>query len=219
MWAMTETGRLISDNFEPIKIHTRSFGKVDVGVEAKIIDANGNTLKPNEPGEFVIRNSVKEPRKGFFCGYLKDDKATEDSWENGWFHTGDSAIYDEDGYFHFLDRMKNIIRRAGENIAAAEIEAIITKHDKVRQVAVLAVPDEIREEEVMACIVLKDYEQASHEISLEIIKWCRNFLHILNYQAGFYSWKTFRLEHHKKSKKLIFFKRISIQEHLMVLLT
>ena len=176
MWAMTETGRLISDNFEPRKIHTRSFGKVDIGVEAKIIDANGNTLKANEPGEFVIRNSAKEPRKGFFSGYLKDDKATEDSWQNGWFHTGDSAIYDEDGYFYFLDRMKNIIRRAGENIAAAEIEAIITKHDKVRQVAVLAVPDEIREEEVMACIVLKDYKQASHEISLDIIKWCRKFL-------------------------------------------
>ena len=59
---------------------------------------------------------------------MKDNKATEDSWQNGWFHTGDSAIYDEDGYFYFLDRMKNIIRRAGENIAAAEIEAIITKH-------------------------------------------------------------------------------------------
>ena len=176
MWAMTETGRLISDNFEPRKIHTRSFGKVDNGVEAKIIDANGNTLGANEPGEFVIRNSAQEPRKGFFSGYLKDEKATEDSWHKGWFHTGDSAIYDEDGYFYFLDRMKNIIRRAGENIAAAEIEAIITKHDKVRQVAVMAVPDEIREEEVMACIVLKDYKQASHEISLEIIEWCREFL-------------------------------------------
>ena len=176
MWAMTETGRLISDNFEPRKIHTRSFGKVDIGVEAKIIDANGNTLKANEPGEFVIRNSAKEPRKGFFSGYLKDDKATEDSWQNGWFHTGDSAIYDEDGYFYFLDRMKNIIRRAGENIAAAEIEAIITKHDKVRQVAVLAVPDEIREEEVMACIVLKEYQQASYETSLDIIEWCKEFL-------------------------------------------
>ena len=173
---MTETGRLISDNFEPRKIHTRSFGKVDVGVEAKIIDANGNTLKPNEPGEFVIRNSGKEPRKGFFSGYLKDHKATEDSWQNGWFHTGDSAICDEGGYFYFIDRMKNIIRRAGENIAAAEIEAIITKHHKVKQVAVMAVSDEIREEEVMACIVLKEYHQASYETSLEIIKWCKEFL-------------------------------------------
>jgi len=107
---------------------------------------------------------------------LKDKKATEDSWQNGWFHTGDSAIYDEDGYFYFLDRMKNIIRRAGENIAAAEIEAIITKHDKVKQVAVLAVPDEIREEEVMACIVLKENLEASLETSLDIIDWCREFL-------------------------------------------
>ena len=72
--------------------------------------------------------------------------------------------------------MKNIIRRAGENIAAAEIEAIITKHDKVRQVAVMAVSDDIREEEVMACIVLKEYQQASYETSLEIIKWCKEFL-------------------------------------------
>ena len=63
MWAMTETGRLISDNFEQ-EDHTRSFGKVDIGVEAKIIDANGNTLKANEPG-FVIRNSAKEPERVF----------------------------------------------------------------------------------------------------------------------------------------------------------
>ena len=142
----------------------------------KLLMLMATLLKANEPGEFVIRNSAKEPRKGFFSGYLKDNKATEDSWQNGWFHTGDSAIYDEDGYFYFLDRMKNIIRRAGENIAAAEIEAIITKHDKVRQVAVLAVPDEIREEEVMACIVLKENQEASLETSLDIIKWCKEFL-------------------------------------------
>ena len=156
MWSMTEVGRLISDNHEPRQIHTRSFGRVNPWVEAMIIDEHGNELPADTPGELVIRHSADAPRKGFFSGYLKNAEATEEAWKGGWFHTGDAAVRDASGAFYFMDRKKNIIRRAGENIAAAEIEACLNAHPKAKQVAVLAAPDEVREEEVMACVVVRE---------------------------------------------------------------
>ncbi len=95
----------------------------------------------------------RQPRHGFFSGYLKNEKATEEAWRGGWFHTGDVVRQDASGMLFFVDRKKHIIRRAGENIAAAEIEAVLQAHDAVAQVAVVAAPDELREEEVLACIV------------------------------------------------------------------
>jgi acyl-CoA synthetase (AMP-forming)/AMP-acid ligase II len=100
-----------------------------------------------------VRHSADNPRYGFFSGYLKNEAATEESWRGGWFHTGDVVKQDASGMIFFVDRKKHIIRRAGENIAAAEIEAVLQAHDAVAQVAVVAAPDELREEEVLACIV------------------------------------------------------------------
>jgi acyl-CoA synthetase (AMP-forming)/AMP-acid ligase II len=102
----------------------------------------------------LIRHSAATPRKLFFSGYLGDAAATEAAWRGGWFHTGDTVWRGADGMLHFVDRKKNIIRRSGENIAAAEVEALLQTHPDVSQVAVLAVPDEVREEEVLACVVL-----------------------------------------------------------------
>jgi crotonobetaine/carnitine-CoA ligase len=80
--------------------------------------------------------------------------ATESAWRGGWFHTGDTVYRGRLSMLHFVDRKKNIIRRSGENIAAAEIEAMLLTHPDVQQVAVMAVKDELREEEVLACVVL-----------------------------------------------------------------
>jgi acyl-coenzyme A synthetase/AMP-(fatty) acid ligase len=104
----------------------------------------------------VLRHSAATPRRGCFSGYLKDEAATEAGWRGGWFHTGDTVRRSPDGMLHFVDRKKNIIRRSGENIAAAEVEAILLTHPDVRQAAVMAVKDEVREEEVLACIVLNE---------------------------------------------------------------
>jgi crotonobetaine/carnitine-CoA ligase len=177
MWAMTETGRLISDSIEPRSIHTRSFGRANEWVEVRIIDEQGNEVPPNQPGEMVIRHSAAEPRKGFFSGYLKNPEATDEAWRGGWFHTGDAIVRDDSGMLFFVDRKKNIIRRSGENIAAAEIEACITAHDKVKQVAVLAAPDEVREEEVMACVIAKSADDVADEASRQafaqaLFDWC-----------------------------------------------
>ena len=177
MWAMTETGRLISDNHEPRAIHTRSFGRPNPWVEARAVDEQGEDVPPDIPGELVVRHSAATPRKGFFSGYLKNPQATEEAWRNGWFHTGDAVVRDESGMFYFVDRKKNIIRRSGENIAAAEVEACLTAHEKVKQCAVLAAPDEVREEEVMACVILKSEEDAvdpaaREALARELFGWC-----------------------------------------------
>ncbi len=177
MWAMTETGRLISDSHEPRSIHTRAFGRANSWVEMRAVDDKGQDVPANSPGEFVIRHNAATPRKGFFSGYLKNPEATEEAWRNGWFHTGDAVMRDESGLFYFVDRKKNIIRRSGENIAAAEIEACLTAHEKVKQVAVLAAPDEIREEEVMACVILKSHHDLTdtptrEALARELFDWC-----------------------------------------------
>lgn len=172
MWAMSETGRYLTDNHEPRLIHTRAFGRAVPGLDARIVDADDRELPSGQPGEFVVRHTAENPRKGFFSGYLKNPEATEEAWRGGWFHTGDTAVRDGDGVFYFLDRKKNIIRRAGENIAAAEIEACLTAHAKVRQVAVIAVPDEIREEEVMACVVPAEPGGAGEGLARELAAWC-----------------------------------------------
>lgn len=171
-WAMTETGRIIVDNQEPRLIDTRAFGRPHPGFEARIVDDEGNDVSDGNPGELLVRHSADAPQKGFFSGYLKDEAATEAAWEGGWFHTGDLVSRDSSGMFYFIDRKKNIIRRAGENIAAAEIEAVLAAHPKVKQVAVLAVPDEIREEEVMACVITKSSEDANRSLASELFEYC-----------------------------------------------
>jgi crotonobetaine/carnitine-CoA ligase len=153
IWGMTETGRILADHIEPRRVGTRAFGRPQGGLEAKVVNEADETVPTCAEGELLVRFAGPDPRHGFFSGYLKDDAATAAAWKGGWFHTGDVVRQDADGMLYFVDRKKNIIRRSGENIAAAEVEATIITHPAVLKVAVLAVPDDLREEEVMACIV------------------------------------------------------------------
>ena len=155
LWGMTEMVRVLSDCTEPRQVGTRAFGRPVPGVDVRIVDDSDRDVPEGAPGEMVIRHSAETPRRGAFSGYLKNDVETEKSWRGGWFHTGDTVYRATDGMLHFVDRKKNIIRRSGENIAAAEIEALLLTHPEVLQAAVLPVHDEVREEEVLACIVLK----------------------------------------------------------------
>jgi crotonobetaine/carnitine-CoA ligase len=172
-WGMTETGRVTLVNREPRMIHTRAFGRPFGGLEAKVVDAQDREVPRGTEGELLVRWGGPEgPRHGFFAGYLKDDVATEAAWRGGWFHTGDVVRQDADGMLYFVDRKKNIIRRAGENIAAAEVEAVLQAHDAVAQVAVLAAPDEVREEEVMACIVAMPGVATDPTLAERLFDWC-----------------------------------------------
>jgi len=155
LWGMTENVRILVDNMPPRQVGTRAFGRAMPGLEVRVVDDNGVDVPDGSAGEMLIRHSAATPRKDFFSGYLYDDAATETAWQGGWFHTGDVVLRDSSGMLHFVERRKNIIRRAGENIAAAEVEAWLLSHPDVELAAVMAVPDEVREEEVLACIVLK----------------------------------------------------------------
>ena len=154
-WAMTETGNFFKDAHAPRQTDRRAIGRPNAWMEGRIVDERDAELARGTPGELVVRAPGPDPRSGFFSGYLKDPAATEAAWRGGWFHTGDTCLQQADGMFVFLDRKKNIIRRSGENIAAAEVEACLQAHPAVERAAVIAVPDEMREEEVMACVVLK----------------------------------------------------------------
>jgi crotonobetaine/carnitine-CoA ligase len=153
VWGMTETGRFFGDCHEPRRITTRAFGMPTSDFQARIVDDKDNEMPRGASGELVVRTSAETPRRFFFRGYLKDDHATEEAWRGGWFHTGDVAVQEPDGMLVFVERKKNIIRRSGENISAAEVENALVDHPGVQQVAVLGVADELRDEEVMACIV------------------------------------------------------------------
>jgi len=155
LWGMTEMVRVLGDTVEPRQVGTRAFGRAVPGVEVRVVDDADRDVPDGRPGEMLVRHSAATPRRGCFSGYLEDEAATEAAWKGGWFHTGDVVIRDADGMLHFVERKKNIIRRSGENIAAAEVEAVLLTHPDVQQVAVMAVQDELRDEEVLACIVLK----------------------------------------------------------------
>ncbi|QTN30185.1 AMP-binding protein [Rhodoferax sp. AJA081-3] len=160
LWGMTEMVRPLCDNHAPRQVGTRAFGRARPGLDACVMDENGQAVPDDTPGELVIRHSEATPRRHFFSAYLDNPAATEDAWRGGWFHTGDIVTRGADGMLHFMDRRKNIIRRSGENIAAAEVEAQLLTHPLVANVAVIALPDDVREEEVLACVVLKERANA-----------------------------------------------------------
>jgi crotonobetaine/carnitine-CoA ligase len=137
------------------------------------VDDRDRASAPGVEGELLVRwGGAEGPRHGFFAGYLKNRDATEEAWRGGWFHTGDVVRQLPDGTLVFVDRKKNIIRRSGENIAAAEVEATLQTHAAVAQVAVLAVPDELREEEVMACVVAMPGVARDAATAEDLVRWC-----------------------------------------------
>ena len=157
-WAMTETGAgaVIAANREPRKVGTASFGKPEPRLEYRIIDLEGLDVTSGEPGELLVRHAGAAPDFGFFREYLKEPQATEAAWADGYFHTGDIVKIDVDGDFHFIDRKKNVIRRSGENISAVEVESVLLQHPRIAAVGVTAVADEVRGDEVMACVVPRE---------------------------------------------------------------
>ena len=164
-WGMTEMCRVLYNNEEPRQIHTRAMGRPREDLEVKVVDESDQEVEIGMPGEMVVRHSEKTPRAGAFSGYLNKEKETEEAWKNGWFHTGDTVTMDETGMLYFVDRAKNIIRRAGENIAAAEVENCLFEIEFVSKIACIAVKDDIREEEVMACVVLEEDKKKSKEVA------------------------------------------------------
>jgi long-chain acyl-CoA synthetase len=137
-----------------------SIGTPLEGVEMKVVDELDNDIAQGEVGEIVIRghNVMK--------GYLGRPQDTADAMRGGWFHTGDLARIDEDGYFFIVDRKKELIIRGGYNVYPREVEEVLYEHPAVREAAVVGVPHAELGEEVGAAVVLKgDAQVTAQDIS------------------------------------------------------
>ncbi|MDB5694601.1 MAG: AMP-dependent synthetase and ligase [Sphingomonas bacterium] len=128
-----------------------SCGKLRPGVEARLVDANDCEVAPGALGELILRT---DRTWGMNSGYLNDPEATARAWRNGWFHTGDAFRVDADGNYFFVDRVKDSIRRRGENISSFEVEGEVCAHPAVREAAAVAVPSEYGEDEVLVAVSL-----------------------------------------------------------------
>jgi crotonobetaine/carnitine-CoA ligase len=123
------------------------------GYEVRVVDAHDEPLGPGEPGELIVR--TRQPWV-INAGYYDKPDATANAWRNGWFHTGDEFMYDADGNFYFVDRIKDAIRRRGENISSFEVEALVNQHPDIVESAAIAVSSDYTEDEVKICIVLRE---------------------------------------------------------------
>lgn len=147
IYNMTEISTPIVSGLNPNQIG--SCGKARKGVQLRLVDEHDCEVAQGDVGELVIRTDAPWTMNS---GYFKNPEATAAAWRNGWFHTGDAFRQDADGTFFFVDRMKDALRRRGENISSFEVEAEIVAHPNVNEAAVIPVPSPLSEDEVM-CVV------------------------------------------------------------------
>jgi crotonobetaine/carnitine-CoA ligase len=140
-------------------------GRVMPGFEAIVVDENDVPVPNGTAGELVMR--ARGPF-AFASGSWRMPEATVAAWRNLWFHTGDRVVA-EDGWLRFLDRMKDAIRRRGENISAWEVEQVLLQHERVESAAVIPVPFEFGEDEVMACLVPRAGARLD---PIEVVRFC-----------------------------------------------
>ncbi|MCE9650137.1 MAG: AMP-binding protein [Parvibaculum sp.] len=144
---MTEISSPIVSDANPTARGT--CGKVRPHVDVRLVDENDCEVPPGTVGEMIVRT---DRPFAMMHGYHKNPEATARAWRNGWFHTGDAFRKDADRNFYFVDRMKDAIRRRGENISSFEVEAEIVAHPDVQEAATIGVPSEMGEDEVMAIV-------------------------------------------------------------------
>ncbi len=170
LWGMTETVGL------PLMVPLHGprdnmcMGMPVLGYEVRIVDESDREVPAGTPGEIVVR---AEPGWNVTSGYYKNPQATADLIRNSWIHSGDRALVDAKGQFHFLGRFKEMIKRAGENISPLEVEGVLIAHPVVADAAVVGVPDALRDERVVAFVIFKDGQAATSE---ELTQWCRQSL-------------------------------------------
>lgn len=173
-WAMTESGvgGSIVANHEPRHVGSCCFGRAPATLEYQLVDERKQPVARGEDGELRVRAAGTDPRRGFFSGYLKNPEATAEVWQDGWLNTGDVVREGPDGSLHFVDRRKNVIRRSGENISALEVEAALVSHPAVATVVVTAVPDELRGDEVAACVIPAPGVAADRALAEDLVEYC-----------------------------------------------
>jgi len=173
-YGLSETASTATFNVSAEQRKVRSIGKPIWGVEIRVLDTDEQPLPPGTQnvGEIVIRghNVMK--------GYYKNPEATEEAFRGGWFHTGDLAYADEDGYLFIVDRKKDLIIRGGFNVYPREIEDVLYGHPAIAEAAVIGRPDEKLGQEVVAVVVLK---QGANVTSDDVVSYCKERLAAYKY--------------------------------------
>jgi crotonobetaine/carnitine-CoA ligase len=159
----------------PISMHDEMLGSGSMGLampecDLRIVDEAGKDVPTGTTGELLVQ------APDIFVGYVGRDDAYREAVRGGWYHTGDLAKVDGRGFYYFMGRKKDIIRRGGEKIAAAEVEEILRAHPLIVEAAVIPVPDEIRGEEVKAYVLLRDGDTRESLPPEEIIAHCEQRL-------------------------------------------
>jgi acyl-CoA synthetase (AMP-forming)/AMP-acid ligase II len=163
-FGMTETGvDLLVPLEDAASVGSGAMGCPVPTKQARVVDAEDHAVLDGQTGELVLRG---EP---MMLGYWNKPDATAEAMRGGWFHTGDLVYKDEKGYYHWVARLKDMVRRSGENISTSEVEGVLLEHPKIKLAAIVPVPDELRGEEVKAYIVLKEGETRESVPPQEII--------------------------------------------------
>ncbi len=156
-YGLSETNGMGTFNTPDRERKPGSIGTPVGDTEVKLFDDDDNEVPAGEPGEIVMRGSF------VMKGYWNRNDATEEVMRGGWFHTGDIATEDEDGYLFIVDRKKDLIIRGGYNVYPRELEEVLYEHPAVREAAVVGVPDESLGEEVGAAVALKEGAEADED--------------------------------------------------------
>jgi len=165
LYGLTEMGLpLINPIDGPVR--NMGIGLPTLSTEVRVVDETGRDVPRGVSGELLIKGI---PGQNLLKEYFKNPEATAEAIKDGWFHTGDTVRVGEDGYFYFVDRKKDMIKRAGENVPAAEVEHVVNQHPKVFESVAVGVPDVMRDEAIKVFVVLKEGEIATEE---EIIEFC-----------------------------------------------
>jgi acetyl-CoA synthetase/medium-chain acyl-CoA synthetase len=165
-YGQTETV-LLCASIPDLPVKPGSMGLPPPGIDLAVIDKKGRRLPPGEPGDIAVRVAPERP-VGLFAAYWQDPKATAQSFRDGWYLTGDSAMTDEDGYFWFVARADDIITSSAYRIGPFEVESALISHPAVAEVAVVGKPDPKRTEIVKAFIVLAKGYTPSDQLKLEL---------------------------------------------------
>ena len=171
-FGQTETTLTIA-NFGGGKVKLGSMGKASPQYNVKLVDHDGNPVAPGEVGEIVIDISKGAP-VGLFTEYYRDEEKTKEAMHDGFYHTGDTAWQDEDGYFFFVGRVDDIIKSSGYRIGPFEVESVIMELPYVLECGVSAAPDPVRGQIVKASIVLTKGTEPSDELKNEIQNYVKS---------------------------------------------
>lgn len=150
LYAQTEGGFMLNADAKA-NGKVGAMGKPSGGYTMRVVDGNDRELPPGEVGELVYRSTTTDDMPE----YYKNPEATAEKNRGGWIRSGDLAYMDEDGYFFFVDRKNDFIRRRGENISSHEVESVVDMHEDVLESAAYALPSELGEDEVAVAVVLK----------------------------------------------------------------